>query len=1264
MASTVTTAIKQTLVIIDAGIDDYQILKSGILPTAKVTVLNKHTDGITQISALCSNYPAASIQIIAHGSPGCLQLGNSQLNLDNLHSYSQQLQQWQATEILIYGCEVAQGEQGKSFIQKLHQITKANIAASAGKIGNAQQGGSWELEHKLGEITSDVALSAEIRQAYPGVLVTFTTATNFSVGTSPYSVTVGYFNGDSILDLAVANSGSNNVSVLLGDGLDGFGTATNFSVGTSPYSVTVGYFNGDSILDLAVANSGSNNVSVLLGDGLGGFGTATNFTVGTSPYSVTVGDFNGDSILDLAVANSGSNTVSVLLGDGLGNFGTATNFTVGTSPYSVTVGDFNGDGKLDLATANENSSNVSVLLGNGSGGFGTPTNFTVGNAPQSVTVGDFNGDGKLDLATANENSSNVSVLLSTTKISIAAGTNPKEGIADGTFTITLDSPAPNGGLTVNFNTNGSNATTTNDYTLEAGTNITAVSGNTFTIAPGQTTATLRVVAVADNVTDPNETVTLNLESGSDYILDTNNTATLTIVEPVAPVITLTSTTPITYTENDAATTIDSSLTVNDVNSTNLNSATISITSDSIRDGDILEFTNQNGITGSYSDGVLTLTGTATVAQYQTALRSVKYRNSSDNPSTTTRTISFVVNDGDLDSNTVTRNISVSAVDDAPTIIATSRTLQYTENATTAIDSNLIVNDPDSTNLTGATVSITSGFVSTEDILSFTNQNGITGRYSNGVLTLTGTATVDQYQEALRSITYRNRSEKPSTVTRTISFVVNNNFSSNTATRNINVSSVNDAPVVVTTKNAVKYINNSSITIDSNITVTDVDSPNLTIAVIRINDGFNSLEDILEFTEQNGINGDYDNGFLTLSGTATVAQYQAALRSIKYRNSSDNPSTGTRTISFLVYDGVADSIAVTRNVNVGINEATGLTNPKDDVFFLSGENEKVRLKVQLTGRSANVVNELGFFTVDDPQGTIDGIAPGANGYAEAALTRSKVILSALKNNPNGFDYNNLSTILELDNSQNFRFLLVTDGTLDSVRNNSSLINKLLFSSVTTQKVTDLGENAFSVGWKDPFNNNATEFNHLVVRIQQTDQDLPLGTNLQNNSQAELIDLRDVQTAVKAEFSVYREATYDNYVGFYQVVDENGGIDTNGDGKVDLLTGQAGYIEAAVRNRVAGIDLAVSNQGSASLTGTFQPGGIFVPFIIVNGRPDALLDSNPNNDPAIYFPFLGANADKTDHIRLLGNNTFGFEDISGGGDRDFNDLIVKINLSTVV
>ena len=99
--------------------------------------------------------------------------------------------------------------------------------------------------------------------------------------------------------------------------------------------------------------------------------------------------------------------------------------------------------------------------------------------------------------------------------------------------------------------------------------------------------------------------------------------------------------------------------------------------------------------------------------------------------------------------------------------------------------------------------------------------------------------------------------------------------------------------------------------------------------------------------------------------------------------------------------------------------------------------------------------------------------------------------------------------------------------------------------------------------------------------------------------------------------------------------------------------AGYIQAAVHQRVAGIDLSTNNQDKATYTGTFEPGSIFAPFIIINSIWSAINDSNPNNDPAVYSSFLGANADQVDHICLLGNSTFGFEDLASGGDKDFND-----------
>ncbi len=271
------------------------------------------------------------------------------------------------------------------------------------------------------------------------VVPSFSSAGTIGVGSSPTGIARGDFNGDSKLDLVVANQGSNNVSVTLGDGMGNFSAATTYATGTSPYSVAVADFNNDTKQDLAVTNQGGNNVSILLGDGMGAFGAATNFGVGISPISVAVGDFNNDMNSDLAVTNLGgflAGTVSILLGTGTGTFGPVTNFGVRTQPAFVAVGNFNGDANQDLAVANFGSNNVSILIGTGTGSFTSAPTVNVGTGPVSIAIADFNTDGNSDLAVANYNSNNVSILSGTgfgtfslsTTIS-ASGTSPISVVA-------------------------------------------------------------------------------------------------------------------------------------------------------------------------------------------------------------------------------------------------------------------------------------------------------------------------------------------------------------------------------------------------------------------------------------------------------------------------------------------------------------------------------------------------------------------------------------------------------------------------------------------------------------------------------------------------------------------------------------------------------------------------------------------------------------------------------------------------------------------
>ncbi|MBP9750440.1 MAG: S-layer homology domain-containing protein [Candidatus Peribacteraceae bacterium] len=122
-----------------------------------------------------------------------------------------------------------------------------------------------------------------------------------------------------------------------------------------------------------------------------------------------------------------------------------------------------------------------------------------------------------------------------------------------------------------------------------------------------------------------------------------------------------------YVSGTASAVIDDGLTITDVDDTTLAGATVSISAGYNAGEDSLLFTNQNGISGAYAAGTLELTGTATVSQYQAALRTVRYANSNANPDTTTRTLTFTVDDGQDGSNSTFRNIDFTAVNTPPVI---------------------------------------------------------------------------------------------------------------------------------------------------------------------------------------------------------------------------------------------------------------------------------------------------------------------------------------------------------------------------------------------------------------------------------------------------------------------------------------------------------------------------------------------------------------------------------------------------------------------
>ena len=550
--------------------------------------------------------------------------------------------------------------------------------------------------------------------------------------------------------------------------------------------------------------------------------------------------------------------------------------------------------------------------------------------------------------------------------------------------------------------------------------------------------------------------------------------TITINVSGRPVVTAT-VANLAFTENGASVALDAGITVTDPDS-NITGATISMTTNYVSGQDTLSFTTQNGITGNWvaGTGVLTLTGTTTGANYQTALRSITYGNSSENPATSNRNVNFVVSDAIGAGNTSSRQVAVSAVNDAPinSVPAAQSTATNTAKVFSTGNGNLIsVTDVDaaggtmqvqlvSTNgattlstLTGltftvgdgtadATMTFTGSFAAVNTALSglsfnpttsfngaaslqiVTSDQGNTG--TGGTLSDTDTITItvatscatqmvtnggfeggtgwsqtpagtittggaiaartgtwkaalggqgaDQTETVSQSVTipagcsaslsyylrvtssetggpydffrvqvntttlqeYNDLNVGGSYVLRTLDLsayagqTVSLRFLSDEDGSVITTFWLDDvsltgtavvAPVVTASVGTTAHTENVPLAVDTGITVTDADSATMASGTVTVGSGYTAGQDVLAFTNQNGISGSYSAPTLTLTGSATTANWQTALRSITYNNTSDTPNTGNRTINFVVNDGSSNSNTGAKTVSVAaVNDA--------------------------------------------------------------------------------------------------------------------------------------------------------------------------------------------------------------------------------------------------------------------------------------------------------------------------------------------------------
>ncbi|MFZ9738206.1 MAG: transporter substrate-binding domain-containing protein [Prochlorotrichaceae cyanobacterium] len=306
-----------------------------------------------------------------------------------------------------------------------------------------------------------------------------------------------------------------------------------------------------------------------------------------------------------------------------------------------------------------------------------------------------------------------------------------------------------------------------------------------------------------------------------------------------------------------------------------------------------------------------------------------------------------------------------------------------------------------------------------------------------------------------------------------------------------------------------------------------------------------------------------------------------------------------------------------------------------------------LDFTLLNHDQETIAEVGLFLVDDAQGTIAGLTPDTPDYIAAVLGRSQTLFSVLDDNPTGFSSKDLSrTLGEFPANSYFGLYLVKGSDSETVLSTDQF-NRVSLSRNVEALQTAISDNSLNLNWEI---DGDGDFADLNLQVTPTLEGTTIGSTLDKT-----IDLTGFDNSPQElRFTLNREASYDNLVSFYRVNATGEVLNAAGEVISGKPNEDGNYAQIALNNRLDFV-LSAANQSTAIFNESLNGGLRYAPILMADAGSADNLDLSK-----VYFAYQGANGDGVNHVRRMANNVFGFEDLFGGGDNDFNDVIVSVEV----